>query len=382
MKSHTLIIISCLLILFTACSRNSKFKVEGQVKNAKGKIMYFELFGINKTEILDSVELNDKGAFHFKSKMPQSPEFYRLRIDNQFITLGIDSAQDIRIDADNRNFGKYYSVKGSRSCELISGLSLQLEKTIQKIDSLRNLYESKQITAATYQEKFKAEIDLHKQVVSKVIFENPRSTASYFALFQRINNFLIFDPFDKDDNKYYAAVATSWNTFYPNAIRSKNLVNLTLEGIKDIRSKRDVKKIVINKSNSISFFEIELPDVNDRTIPLSSLRGKVVLLDFTAYQSEFSASRNLRFRDLYKKYASRGFEIYQVSLDTDEHFWKTSASNLPWVCVHDRNSEHSKYISTYNLQGIPTYFLINKKGEIIARDAMVSDLNKEILKLL
>lgn len=383
MRHYTLAITSlCLCLFFTACSKAPKFKVEGQVKNAKGEIMYFELFGINKTDILDSIKLNDKGFFHFKSKVPDYPEFYRLRIGNRFITLGIDSAQNIKVDAEYKNFGKDYSVKGSRSCEQIRELSLQLDRTIQMTDSLKTLYESKQLTTTEYQDKFKTVLNSHKAQASKIIYENPRSTASYFAIFQRIKNYLIFDPYDKDDNRHYAAVATSWNAFYPNAIRSKNLVNLTLEGLKEIRAKRDENKIVVHKQNSISFFEIELPDIYDKTMPLSSLRGKVVLLDFTAYQSKSSVSQNLYFRNIYRKYVARGFEIYQVSLDTDEHFWKTSAANLPWICVHDKNNVQSKYLSTYNVQKIPTYFLINRKGIITMRDIMISDLNKEIGKLL
>ncbi|MDD3907031.1 MAG: thioredoxin family protein, partial [Bacteroidales bacterium] len=107
-----------------------------------------------------------------------------------------------------------------------------------------------------------------------------------------------------------------------------------------------------------------------------------ILLDFTAYQAEKSATRNLYFRELYNKYKDRGFEIYQISLDTDENLWKTGASHLPWVCVRDRNSLRSGYLSTYNVQNLPTFFLMDKAGNIVARDAMISDLNKEIQKLL
>jgi peroxiredoxin len=250
------------------------------------------------------------------------------------------------------------------------------------VDSLSALYNAGRITQADFQEKLMLVFDKHRDKARKIIYENPRSPTAYFALFQRIHNYLIFDPYDATDNKSYAAVATSWDTFYTNSLRSKHLKLLTLQGMKEIRQTRDARKIEIQEKSKMSLFEIKLPNVYGKTIPLSTLQGKVVLLDFTVYQADFSPSRNLFFRELYHNYAEQGFEIYQVSLDTDEQFWKTGASNLPWICVRDKNSAQSSYLRTYNVQSIPTYFLIDRNGDISLRDVMVNDLNKEILKLL
>ncbi|MBO7233038.1 MAG: thioredoxin family protein, partial [Bacteroidales bacterium] len=89
-----------------------------------------------------------------------------------------------------------------------------------------------------------------------------------------------------------------------------------------------------------------------------------------------------QMRELYQQFEGRGFEIYQVSLDTDEHFWKTSALNLPWVCVRDSRSLASPYLPMYNVQQIPTFFLIDKEGHLVARDETIKDLAKEIVDLL
>lgn len=382
MKNRTIFAGLCLLILFSACSKSPKLKIEGTISNAEGKMLYFEFFGINKTETLDSVKLNEKGSFKFKTKLPDSPEFYKLRLGERFIQLGADSSATVVIEADGKSFGKAYSVKGSTCCQLIKDLSMMQNKTLISIDSLHKLYSKKQLSDTTFQIKLDALLNAQRDMAKKVIFDNPRSPAAYFALFLRLYNLPIFDPYNKDDNKCYAAVGTAWNTYYPKADRSKNLVNLTLQGLKEIRSNRPRKNIVVREQDKISYFEIGLPNIYDKVIPLSSQVGKVILLDFTAYQSKFSPSRNLHFRDLYNKYNQQGFEIYQVSLDVDENFWKTSAANLPWVCVRDKNSIRSTYLTTYNVQEIPTYFLMDRKGNIVARDVMISDLNKEILKLL
>jgi peroxiredoxin len=372
----------CLMILLTGCNRNPKLEVSGKISNAQDKVLYFELFGMDKTEVLDSTILDKDGHFRFKTTLPEAPEFYRLRIENRFIHLGADSSAKVSVDADGIDFGKTYQVSGSRCCENIRFLSELQGNTLLNVDSLTKLFQAKTLTEPEYQELLMAAFEEHRESARKIIFENPRSPAAYFALFQRLHNYLIFDPYDTNDNKCYAAVATSWDTFYPNSLRSKHLKLLTLQGMKEIRQNRDARKFEITEKSKMAMFEVKLPNIYGKTIPLSALQGKVVLLDFTAFQGDFSPSRNLFFRELYHNYAEQGFEIYQVSLDTDEQFWKTSANNLPWICVHDKNSVRSEYLSTYNVQSLPTYFLIDRNGDIVLRDAMVNDLNKEILRLL
>ena len=88
--------------------------------------------------------------------------------------------------------------------------------------------------------------------------------------------------------------------------------------------------------SEIGIIDINLRDMKGNMHKLSDLKGKVSFW-FTIYQSAVSPTHNYMLRDLYDKYAAQGLEIYQVSLDADEHYWKTTADNLPWVCVRDAN---------------------------------------------
>lgn len=382
MKTRTILAGISLLFLFTACSKSPKLKIDGNISNAEGKMLYFEQSGINKTEILDSVKLTKDGDFRFKTNLPGAPEFFRLRIEGQLIHLGADSAAKVEIQADGKNLGNSYTVEGSRSCQLIRELSLSQTKTQKSFDSLSSLYTTKQIADTTFRKKAEICLNLHRELAKRIIFEKPGSPASYFALFQNIHEYPILDPYNKSDNRLFSAVATSWQSFYPKSDRGKNLVTLTLQGIKLLRQNKAQKDMVVQELDKRTYFEIKLPNVYDKETALSSLKGKVVLVDFTAYQTKFSPSRNLKFRDVYSKYAAQGFEIYQVSLDSDENLWKTGAANLPWICVHDKSSINSKYLSIYNIQELPTYFLLDRNGNLVVRDNMVKDLNEEILKLL
>ena len=161
--------------------------------------------------------------------------------------------------------------------------------------------------------------------------------SSYYALFQTLQvgrvNTLIFNPRNnKDDVKVFAAVATSWDTYYPNAERGKNLHNIAIQGMKDIRiienqmaaQQLDASKVQVN-----GVIELALQDNKGVTRKLTDLKGKVVLLDFHLFAGEQSTKRIMMLRELYNKYHAAGFEIYQVSVDPDEHFWKTSTAALP-----------------------------------------------------
>ena len=128
--------------------------------------------------------------------------------------------------------------------------------------------------------------------------------------------------------------------------------------------------------------DIELPDVRGKIRSLSSLKGSVVLLDFTAYKTEWSPNYNLSMRELYNKYAGKGFQIYQVSVYNDESFWVNSAMNLPWVCVHDENSLNSQYLKMYNVTSLPAVFLIDREGNITERPDDQKSLDEKVARLL
>ena len=141
-------------------------------------------------------------------------------------------------------------------------------------------------------------------------------------------------------------------------------------------------EIPADKVQETSIIDIALNDLKGNTRRLTDLKGKVVLIDFTAYATPTSGARNLLLRELYEKYASKGLEIYQISLDSDEHFWKTAADNLPWTCVRDPQGVYSSVVSLYGVTQLPTAFLANRNNELSARLDEKTDLEEAIKKLL
>ena len=373
-KSDFYFIILFALCLFS-CNSEQKFNVTGTA-DSEGRTIYLEASSIEGIVPLDSMKLKKDGTFKFSYKRPESPEFYRLRIEDKVINFSVDSTESIEITALYRDFPVSYVIAGSENSAKIKELSLLQIALQKKVDALVEASEKGRINAGAFEDSLRSVIQSYKDTV------RINKAFAYYALFQEVNGFMIFDPFsNKDDIKCFAAVATSLNNFYPHADRSKNLYNMVIKGMKNTRMPKQ-KTMEVPQINESGIIDIDLKDMRGVDRKLSDLKGKVVLLDFTAYQTAVSVSHNFMLRELYDKYASQGLEIYQVSFDTDEHFWKTSADNLPWICVRDPNGVYSSAAAVYNVQKLPTYFLVNRNNELSARDENIKNLEETIKKML
>jgi peroxiredoxin len=225
--------------------------------------------------------------------------------------------------------------------------------------------------------------DAYKEVARRYIYAAPMSTVAYFALFQQIDGLLFFDLYNKEDSKAFGAVATSFDHYYPGSQRAIQLHNLALQSIRIIRQQR----AVVNESNvnieEISYLDISLPDLKGNKIALSSIADdKVVLINFTAYQTDWSPALNMDLSDLFTKYSEKGLVIYQVSLDSDMHYWMNISSKLPWICVRDPESVYSQIAALYNVRQLPAIFLLDRKGNLVKRIEDLITLDADVKKLL
>lgn len=378
--------VTCGALCAVSCTQK-KFHVDGTIANAKDSILYFENMGLNGPVVLDSVRLGEDGAFAFSEKATDAPEFYRLRIAGQIINVSIDSTETVNVKARYPDMASRYEVTGSDNCSRIKELTLMqmaLQRQIQ--DIAQNLNLNSQIINDSLQKVLEA---YKNKVKLNYIYKEPMKASSYFALFQTINagdaSLLIFNPrASAEDVKVYAAVATSWDTYYPKAVRGANLHNIAIEGMKDVRIIQNNQRRVLDASKlkASGIIDVTLPDHHGVIRKLTDLKGKVVMLDFHVFASKQSTERIMALRELYNKYHDRGFEIYQVSLDPDEHFWKTKTAALPWISVHADADAQNDVLVNYNVRSIPTYFIIDRNNTLQKRDVQIKDLDAEIRSLL
>lgn len=375
-----------LAAMAVASCGGKKFRVEGNIRQAADSVLYFENVSLDGPVAVDSVRLSADGAFSFSDDAPAAPEFYRLRIAGQIINLSVDSTENIRVAADYPTMSTDYTVEGSEDCATIKELALQqidLQSAIDRIAKNPALgYEAVMDSMAKVVETYK------NHVKRNYIYRQPMKASSYFALFQTLGNRLIFNPREsKEDIKAFAAVATSWDTFHPNSLRGENLHNIAIEGMKNVRiiqnkiaqSQRGIDPSKVNTTNII---EVALRDNHGTMRRLTDMKGRVVLLDFHVFGADGSTQRIMQLREIYNKYHSRGLEIFQVSLDPDQHFWKTQTAALPWICVHDDDAMNSGLLVQYNIRRLPTFFLVDRNNVLFKRDSQIKDIDAAIQSLL
>ena len=369
-----------------SCSEK-KFNINGTITQAKDSVLYLENMSLNGPKAVDSVKLDENGNFEFKQKAPDAPEFYRLRIANQMVNLAVDSTESITVKAAYPTMSANYEVSGSEECTKIRDLAYMQLALQRQVTAIAN---SPALGVEAVEDSVTKVLEVYKNKVKlNYIFKEPMKAYAYYALFQTIvlgnANILIFNPrSSKDDVKVFAAVATSWDTYFPKAERGLNLHNIAIEGMKNVRIAENNARQTISadKVKVAGVIDIALTDNHGRVRKLTDLKGKVVLLDFQAFAAEGSLKRIMMMREIYNKYHDRGFEIYQVSFDPEEHFWKTKTAALPWVSVWDENGTRSAVLSQYNVQTLPTFFLIDRNNTLQKRDAQIKDLDAEIQALL
>ena len=368
------------IVAMTSCS-GEKFHVNGEITNAKDSTLYFENISLTGPVTVDSVKLAEDGKFQFDVDAAEAPEFYRLRIADQIINISADSTETVTVKAKYPDMAWKYEIEGSENCKKIQELTY---KQIALQNQCIAIAENPNLSMQASADSIDRIIETYKQDIrANYIIKEPMKAYAYFALFQAIGSRLIFNPREnREDIKMFAAVATSWDTFHPNAARGENLHNIALEGMKTMRI-IDADNQLANIDPSIvkttSIIDLELIDNKGATRKLSELQGKVVILDFHTFEANNSTERIMELRRLYNKFHAQGLEIFQVAVGTNEHFWKTSVAALPWVCVYDKTGTA---VSTYNVQAIPTYFILDRSCSPVKRDIQIKDVDAEIQALL
>lgn len=370
----------------TSCNEK-KFHIDGTITGAADSTLYFENMSLDGAVKIDSAKLSEDGTFAFEGTAPTAPEFYRLRIAGQFINIAVDSTETINIKAQYPQMATQYEVSGSEDCQRIKELSLMQSSLQAQVNAIAR---NPELGAQAVADSVSRIVEAYKtRVKTEYIFKAPMKASSYFALFQTIyaggQPVLLFNPrTSEQDIKVFGAVATSWDTFYTNEKRGENLHNIAIEGMKDVRylrSQQQAEEIEASKVNTSGILDFTLTDNTGAARSLSSLKGNVVLLDFHLFADQNSMKRIMSLRELYNKYHAQGFQIYQVAIDGDEHFWKTQTAALPWISTRvDDNT--SSVLQLYNVQQVPTFFLLNRSCNVVKRDAQIKDIDAEIKALL
>ena len=371
-------------IVLTSCNKKAEegpvFIVKGNIENGADKSISIYNIAEGGAKEISTAKLDGNGNFEFRVTSPEHFDFYLLNVEEcGTIVFIADSTETITINSDAKNLVQDYTIDGNEENQRIKELQV-LRDALEKQVSI--MASSTSPAVVKTEREIRAVVDEFKDNIKKqYIIPAPGSASAYYALTMTLGGSPIFNPMaDRNDCRCFAAVATNYQRLYPETKHTKRITKIAEEGLKATRPTQQVELEVEERSATITdMFNLKLPQANGDTITLSSLQGKVILLDFTIYENTEIGGRNIKMRELYNKYKNKGFEIYQVSFDRREHFWQQSAANLPWTCVRDASGASARL---FNVQVLPTFFLINKKGEVILRDEQIENTEKEIEKLL
>ena len=365
-------------IFFTSCQKSNQFTISGKISHAEGDTVYLEELLVSTTVPVAKKVIDKNGEFEFKGET-SIPTYYLLKLsDIKFITLLVDSLDKVFIEADAANFGREYMVQGSLGSIQVKELTENLNRTEHKLDSLRQLnnlskgnpdYENLQ---EKWNEEYNKIIEEQNKFSVNFVQNNPFSMASVYALYQKYRD----QSYVIRDLQSMRTAASALNAIYPNSNLVKALYENTLQILRDEKA-AEMKQFI--EQEGVNSPDIVLPDLNGKEIALSSLRGKVVLLHFWAAEDQGSRVLNSLLSDAYKKYKSKGFEIYQVNLGTNRSEWidLIDKDEMKWINVGDLEGS-AKARLNYNIQSIPYNYLLDKEGKIVAKNLTGPDLDKAL----
>jgi thiol-disulfide isomerase/thioredoxin len=368
-------IIGTLIIVLSisSCQNDKNVTIKGSYPTGSGQIVSLEMLNIDQTQFIDSVKVSNSGKFQISFNL-DNPELILVKNESgQYINLLAFPDDLIQLEIPQSDFSKGYSVSGSAESEKIKSLADKVEVTKFKLDSLSQAFEKLEnqegpeasLLISAYQQIV---LDQKRNNIRHVV-ENLNSLSSVYALYQRIapETYILNE---LKDLQYFKIVADSIKVKYPGSTLTTSLVNDVDKRIQDYNNVLTLNKLAENDIQETGLIDLTIEDPNGNEISLSSLKGKVVLLNFWASWDSDSKESNNLLKGLYKKYHSRGFEVYSIGLENNRNNWRSSIDfeEYNWINVSELTYPYSYATTAYNVTELPANYLIDREGNIVAKN--------------
>ena len=347
--------------------------IVGKVKSGSpGSRVYMETNG-QPTIRLDSATLDKDNRFTLKTRVPEGGGVYLVNVlGGQKVVILLEGGETLNMAAD----GYMTDIKtGKKGQAVVTG-----SKNMEQYGKLMAQYEDIRVKNTTWQSQYNDAAEKKdqkkmdaimvqseqssKDFTNKVKAMLPGMGTSLVALFA--TNFLNVD----NDFATLDTLAQRFERENPNSPQAKGFIG-NIARIRGLMLGGVAPDIALN-------------DTTGAAVPLSSLRGKFVLIDFWASWCGPCRMENPNVVKMYNKYKDKGFTIYSVSLDQSRDSWVKAIrnDNLTWTHVSDLRFWQSAAAQQYGVTGIPKTFLLDKEGKIIAKDLRGPALEQKLEEIL
>ena len=368
-------LLSAIVATFIAC-QNNNVEIAGRFVGLNYKTIYLEQMTASGQNIVDSVMLDNNGGYRFIVKdIAATPSLYNVIYGGDRIPLLVSRGEKIQLNAMGSALANY-TVTGSLESELLRKFNKEyIEGQLELNKAIQQHFAADEQTRKELSQNYSSIYYSIKRKQISFIIEHKEYLAAVYALYQRLPGEQHLSGADSD-LIYYRTVADAVSNKYPTSPFLLTLSN-------------DIARMEarISLMNSIEFRNspnLEGKDMHGNEVSLSSLDGNIILVDFWSAEAGNSNAFNAELKEIYEKYHSKGFRVYQVSADTSKAIWIAAVQEqrLPWISVCDFRGDFSPMLRSYNVRKLPSNFLIDREGKIVAKDLYSDALDRKLANML
>lgn len=365
-------IVFTVALLVSSC-HSSSVKITGRLVGSDCRTVYIEQVTPLAQTIIDSALLDEAGNYRLDvPEVGTTPSLYNLICCCDRIPLFLRGGDRLTVNSAGRLVHNY-TVEGSEESELLRQFYQPFVMGMQRLDALVSSSQDSvtEEDLRRIRSDYRGEYLRIKREQLKFIVENKSSLAGVYALYQRLPGDAYLFNLD-GDVIYYRMVADAVEESYPD---SPYLPLLSSE-----IARMDARMNLTSSIAETGYPDVELADMFGHKVRLSSLEDKVILVDFWSAELGNSNAINAELKDIYARYADRGFEIYQIGIDTSKEIWigAVQEQRIPWISVCDYRGKASPTLGLYNVQKLPSNVLIDREGTVVSRDLYGSALERAL----
>lgn len=372
-----------LLFFFSACNLaggSDKYSIQGTLKNSQAKSIILEKLGLQKMTAVDSTTVDAKG--NFKMEGVSEKGFYRLRLDERTFFLFLLEPTKYTVDIDLGAQSEPFKITGSKENEEFQSAFKVLGSAQRDLQGWNQAYQMYGQRGASQDTLMFIQQQLQEVAMrfESLIRDSAAAAKSPLVAMFYVTNAPV-DKFPKEN----LAVIERMEKAIPTSSYTKDFRAAYTKYQEQAKQQGQAQKAAEAVGVGAEAPEIDLKNPEGKNIKLSSLRGKVVLLDFWASWCGPCRMEMPNVVSVYNKYKAKGFTVYSVSLDKDAAAWKNSIEKLGmnWENqVSDLKWWQCEAALRYGVQGIPAAYLLDKNGVIVATNLRGSSLEEKVAELL